>query len=122
MFCHLSSISLTQFNSITEKFVPDRFQQCSQINTSRNVWMLLYYFWYATTERVMDNILNRKVDLGLALCTRELVVVSGTLSCPLSNKRATKFKQTSSIAKVISSGFGQERHSFHCLLALWRDY
>jgi hypothetical protein len=31
LFCSKSS----QFNSNTEKFVPDAFQECSQVNTSR---------------------------------------------------------------------------------------
>jgi hypothetical protein len=35
MFCDLSYTKLTQLNSNTEKLVPDWFQQCSQINTSR---------------------------------------------------------------------------------------
>jgi hypothetical protein len=34
MFHGLSSTRLSQFNYDTENFVPDRFQECSQMNTS----------------------------------------------------------------------------------------
>jgi hypothetical protein len=45
-----------RFNSDTEKFVPDGFQEISQRSTSRDTWALLCRFWNAITqERGMNS-------------------------------------------------------------------
>jgi hypothetical protein len=61
VFRHLSSTRLPQFNSNTEKFVPRVFQECSHMNMSRNIWMLLGQLWNAITYRVMNKSLNHTV-------------------------------------------------------------
>jgi hypothetical protein len=39
MFCGLSSTRLSQFNSNTEEYVPDEFQECPQMNTAVMDWL-----------------------------------------------------------------------------------
>jgi hypothetical protein len=38
---------------VTEKFAPDAFQECTEMNTCRIAWVLLCHFWNAATSKVL---------------------------------------------------------------------
>jgi hypothetical protein len=78
MFWDLSCMSLSQLSSVTETFVTDGFQECSHMS---DALLLLEH-----------SIVNKKWDLGLALCTRKSTAVSRMALCPSSNKKAMKIQ------------------------------
>jgi hypothetical protein len=123
----MSSMRLSQFSSDTEKFVPDGFQERSQMNTSRNAWMQLCYFWNATTEWVMNfcTISSLEMRLGSRTLHQRVRGSKNDIMPTVQPKKKKNNKIQADMFNCKNHGqrfLGQERHSSDWLLAPWGDH
>jgi hypothetical protein len=98
MFRNLSSTRLSQFHSNTEKFVPDGFQECSHLNTSRNAWVLLSFLerYFRDGDEFLDHIVTG-VEAWVSHCASESKQQSQEwhhAQSPTQKKKTTKIQQT----------------------------
>jgi hypothetical protein len=124
-FRELSSTRLSQFNSGTEKCVPDGSQKCSQMNTSKKTWLLLCRFWNVTTESVMKSWTRSSQEMRLGSRTT-YQRVSDSLKIDIvptpRQIRPTKIQGGAFNCKIMANCFGQERHSVDLLHAPWKEH
>jgi hypothetical protein len=119
IFGGLSSTILWQLNSDAEKFVPEGFQECSQMNTSRNSWALLCHFRNATTEMVMNSwtILSQEMRLESHYTPEskrqsQQWQPAHALTSPPQKKKTKIRADTCNCKNHVQCIWGQEGHSF----------
>jgi hypothetical protein len=110
----ICSLLDSQFNFRTEKFVRDGLQECSQMNTSRNAWILLSFLYTATEVMNSWTISLTGHEAWVSHCAPKSKWQSqGSYHdyFPTTDKkRNMKIQQTHSVAKSMASICWDRKH------------